>query len=97
MPPQILQKVRQQIQKKALDKIASGSIGTVYRVRLRDGSHYIVKKRHAVSAAEIEEFNRQARMNRFIQRTLGNNHIVPKYYGKTTIHGEPYLVFEEIS
>ena len=93
----ILQKVRNQLQKGKGQKIASGSIGAVQKIVLPDGREFVVKKRHKTqSIKQIQQFNHQAQVNQSLQRKIGDKHIMPRYYGKTTINGVPHMVFEKM-
>lgn len=93
----VLQKVRRQLQRGKGQKIASGSIGSVQKILLPDGREFVVKKRHATqSIKQINQFNKQAQVNQSLQQRIGDKHIMPRYYGKTTIDGVPYMVFEKM-
>lgn len=93
----VLQKIRRQLQQGKGQKIASGSIGAVQKIVLPDGRAFVVKKRHNTqSVKQIHQFNHQAQVNQSLQRKIGDKHIIPHYYGKTTIAGVPHMVFEKM-
>lgn len=96
----VLQKIRKNIQQGKAQSIhlASGSIGSVKKIILPDGQEFIVKKRHKTqSLKQINQFQKQSQINQKLMRIIGNKqHIIPHYYGKTTIDNTPYLVFEKM-